>query len=95
MSRFKFAEEFCRRPDPAFAGVFEALSNAFPRVGLRSDIKQTLIGLRILDDRGSFAVDGQDHWPLGLFDLLQKLGGFPAESGKRLNVAWDVEHDKV
>lgn len=91
MSGFKFAEEFCRGPDPTFAGVFEALSNPFVGVGLRCDIEQTLICLRVLDDRSSFAVDRQDDWPLALLDLFQELGGLSSKGGEWLNVGGDVE----
>lgn len=70
MRGFEFAEELVCRAGAALARILDPLTYAFARVGLRYDIEKALIGFRILNYSGSFAVNRQDYWPLAFLDLL-------------------------
>jgi hypothetical protein len=92
MKRFEFAEELLCRPDSALTQVLQSLTNAFPCVGPRCDVQQALVGFRVLNNRRSFPVHGQNDRTLALLDLLEELGGAAAEGGQRLDIFGEIKH---
>src|SRR6266540_1378833 len=73
-------------------GLFEALTDAFIRIGAGRDVEEALIGLRVLHYRGSPALHRQYDGALTLPELFHEVAGAAAERGQRLNILGDVEH---
>jgi len=92
MAPAELAEYLTGRPRPAVGDVVQALPNGFVNVGAGSDIEQLLIGFRFLHDSLGLVVDGQQHGPLGLLDLLEKLARFAPKICQRLDILREVEH---
>jgi len=59
MPRFKIFEKLARRANPALFRVLQALADALFRVGSGGNIKQSLIGLRVLHDSCSLPLHGE------------------------------------
>ena len=70
MLGFEFAEELFNWPGPAFSHVLKALTNALASVRLCSDIEETLIRLRVLNNSRGLTVHGQDDRALAFLDLF-------------------------
>jgi len=92
MLSFEFGQEFAGGPQPSFPGVFQALSDALPRVGVRSEIEQTLVSSRILHNRRSLPVHRQHHGALALLKLFHERTRPAPEGRERLDVLCDIEH---
>jgi len=84
---------FSGRMHAALLYILEALADPFSCFDLRGDVEQTLIGFGILHGCSALSVDGKHERFFGLLKVLHELRGISAESGHRLNVFLDVEHE--
>jgi len=73
MPRFKIFEKLARGANPALFRVLQALTDAFFRVGSGGNIKQSLIGLRVLNDCRGLPLHGEHYRALRLFQLLHEV----------------------
>jgi hypothetical protein len=92
MRGFEFGEELLGVAPLTLLGLFETLANALACVGESGDIQETLVGLGVLDDGGSFALYGEHHRAFALLKLLHEIAGPAPKRGKRLNVFGYIEH---
>src|SRR6185437_7617249 len=92
MLGFKVGEKFSNWPTPAPSSIFQALPDAFTGVGAGRDIQQTLISLRVLDDRGGSALHRENHRALVLFELFHKVARSSAKGRQRLDVFGYIKH---
>ena len=88
----KRRKKFARGVRTASLHVFSPLANSLKNIGLRSDIQQALIGLRILKDGFSLSIHGQDERPFCFLKVLKEFSRIAAERGHCLDVFFQVEH---
>ena len=72
--------------------VIHSLSYGFENVGLRSDIEQTLVGFRVLNNGLRLAIDRENHRPFGPLEAFHELGGLASKRRQRLDVLGNVKH---
>jgi hypothetical protein len=70
MAAAELGEYLFSWPSPTVSDVVQALPDRFVNIGSSGDVEQSLIGLSVLHDSLSLAVDGQHYWPLALLELL-------------------------
>jgi len=86
------ANYFSRRASGSVGYVIQSLTDAFPGVGLGSDIEQSLIGFGVLDDGRGLPPHGEHHGAPAFPKLLQEIAGGAAEGRQRLDVLGNVQH---
>ena len=57
MLGFEFFEKLFDWSSASFSSILKTLANPLTSIRLRSDVQQTLICLRILNNRGSFPIN--------------------------------------
>src|SRR5690242_20678278 len=67
-------------------------SDGFDRFGALGSFEQPLVRSRVLDDDRRLAVNGEEHWPPRLLEMLDELSSVFREGGKRFNFRPGVEH---
>jgi len=58
MPGFELGEKFARRSDPSLSDVLQALTDAFLRIRVSSDIQQAPIGFGVLYNGGGLSLYG-------------------------------------
>jgi hypothetical protein len=83
-------EDLACRPRAASVNIVKALPYSLGGIRLSGQVKETLIGLGILDHCSRLPIHGQDHGAFGFFEVLHHFGGMVAKRRHRLNVFGDV-----
>jgi hypothetical protein len=92
MLGFELAEKLSRRSNSCLFRILEALTDAFLRVSPGRNVKQALIGFRILHNGRSFTLHGKYNRALGLLQLFHEIAGAAPEGRQGLNVTRNVKH---
>jgi hypothetical protein len=92
MRGFELVEELPRRPGLSSFSVLDVLTDTFRGLGSGGDVKQALIGFRVLDDSCRPPVYRKNDGTLALLKLLQEIARTAPEVGQGLDVARDVKH---
>ena len=95
MLRFEPLEELPRRLNLSLSCVFQPLPDSLSGVRTGGDIKQALIGFRVLHDSRRLALHSEHHGSLALLELFYEIARSPAKSSEGMNVLRDVEHEAL
>src|ERR1019366_10442457 len=80
MLRLELGKKFPSGSSLPAARFFEPLADALVHIGLRGDVQQALIGLGVLHDCLSLALDREHHGALALLELLHEIAGATTEA---------------
>ena len=73
MAPAQLAEQLAGRTRPSADDIVHALPDSLVNVNAGGAVEQSLIGFGVLHNSLGLAVNGQDHRPLTLLHLLEKL----------------------